>query len=644
VFLLVLSLSLTVFENNIAVAQEAPPSSANLKALRFQQLNLDNNLPNSHIKAILEDKHGFMWLGTEEGLVRYDGYNFEIYKHKPDDDNSLSSDNINALWEDPNGIIWLATMGGGLNRLDPATKTFTSYKQGIDERTSIADSNVTALAGDQAGNLWFGMNNGQVDQFNTQTRIITHHAIQHCTPTPPPVQKIVVDSKAGAVWFISGILVKLELATGSFSCYPPKPSTPTPVIHFSDFVEATTGALWLAEDKALYRFDPQTSEFTSFLPQPPTTSTPPSSSNQTPPPLGNQTVWGFSVLIQANDNEGTLWLGSRNPQVPLYSFNLTTSQFIPQYKNDTANANANNVTALYQNREGLVWVGTQTAGVDLLNPHQNQFDFYSTYLAKQTPTDNTNQDKAPIHAIYQEPAPSGIIWLGAAFNLVRFNPQDNSLKQFPISTNSDSTNSQITQPPGTGINSIIPDDQGNLWFDYNNGLYRFNRNTEQMQAYGDAAFGQAQAGGRNFHQVIQDQTKNLWVLTNNTLLYFDRTTQKFGKPYQVHAPDIPSELKQAKAHVIFSDRNNNIWIGGEGFLNRLDPQTGRIQGSYTKPHVQDILPNVVIQAIYQDQTGILWLGTNGGLVRFEPKTGKAKTYSEDDGLPSNMVVAVLADQ
>src|SRR5215210_3455793 len=147
-------------------AQAEPPirpgAARSGASLRFRHLTADNGLPNNHVETILQDRRGFMWIGTWEGLARYDGYRLLTYKHDPSNPGSLSSSAIMALLADRNGMLWVGTREGGLNRFDPISQTFTRYQPDPANPKSIGDSGVNALAEDQAGVLWVGTNNGQL--------------------------------------------------------------------------------------------------------------------------------------------------------------------------------------------------------------------------------------------------------------------------------------------------------------------------------------------------------------------------------------------------------------------------------------------------------------------------------------------------
>src|SRR5579885_1866913 len=154
----------------------SPPPDT-LTPLRFRHLTVAQGLPGNHAEAILQDRQGFIWLGTWEGMARYDGYGFVTYKHRLGDANSLSSDSVVTMTEDRAGIIWIATDDGVLNRFDPRAQTFTHYPT---RTPRIGEEHLTALAEDASGDLWIGTDNGRLDRFDPRTGAIDRHSIPAC--------------------------------------------------------------------------------------------------------------------------------------------------------------------------------------------------------------------------------------------------------------------------------------------------------------------------------------------------------------------------------------------------------------------------------------------------------------------------------
>ena len=187
-------------------------------SLRFRHLTTDDGLPHNRIEAMLQDRRGFMWFGTSDGLARYDGYRLITYKYDPHNPRSLSNNIVTALLEDQAGMIWVGTREGGLNRLDPDTLSFTRYRPDRNDPGSLGGNEISALANDQAGNLWVGAG-GQLNRFDATTQKFARYPLAPCGINSP-IKKIVASAE-GALWVAAGGLQKFEPDTGAAACYFP---------------------------------------------------------------------------------------------------------------------------------------------------------------------------------------------------------------------------------------------------------------------------------------------------------------------------------------------------------------------------------------------------------------------------------------
>ena len=248
--------------------------------VRFLHLTQEDGLSQNAGLAFLQDSRGFVWIGTQDGLNRYDGHAFTVYKNDPDDPASLSYNSINALLEDRDGHIWIGTWGGGLNRFDPRTQQFTRFQDDPENPISLSSDNVTSMLQDAAGTIWVGTLGG-LDQFDPQTGGFTHYRSDPDDPTSlssDAVSTLFEDSR-GALWIGTGGLSvagaglnQLDRATGKFTRYTHDPANDQSIAgnNISAIVEGPDGALWIGtggfsvEGAGLDRFDPRSGVFTHF--------------------------------------------------------------------------------------------------------------------------------------------------------------------------------------------------------------------------------------------------------------------------------------------------------------------------------------------------------------------------------------------
>jgi diguanylate cyclase (GGDEF)-like protein len=614
-----------------------------LTSLRFRHIDVSTGLPDNHVETILQDHAGFIWIGTWGGLVRYDGYHFLVFKNNPDDPNSLSNDNISQLLETSDGKIWVATRSGMLNRFDPATQQFTRYKL-----------SASSLVQDRQGTLWAATASGQFGRLDPQTGVFQPQTLTNCLNTGPQAmfRKMGIDPQTGALWLVGTALFRFDPATGQSNCYnPPTPprsmanpapnsgdlinavpvpgNGPEPAstgVRFTDVSTSQPGYLWLAGNVGLFKFDKATGTFTVFR----------LDKNAPGPaqPVSDRPT-ALNVVSLYLDKEGVLWLGADGTD-GIYKFDLKTEKIIAHYSTDPANADsyaAGPTWAIMEDREGLLWFGSVITGINILDRRQTQFTYY-----RRDPLSDNSFPRTPIQALYQEPG--GKIWMGSNSEIASFNPQDGTFQHFltyagPL---------PATRPEAVAISAFFPDDQNGLWFDGVDGLYRFDRQTQQTQVYRAPEMLQNVGQGIEIDSIAQDSRKNFWVLSKNFLYYFETAKLRFTERIPVRAPDATGVLKPVIARIVLLDRQGEVWVGGIGFLGRLDRQTGQFKGYFSDPNNPESMPNLTPSQLYEDSRGYIWIPSSGGLIQFNSSTESFKLYTEKEGLPANTLFGMLEDE
>ncbi|HYF62222.1 MAG TPA: two-component regulator propeller domain-containing protein, partial [Herpetosiphonaceae bacterium] len=618
-----------------AVPPAQPPPQFNRQAmLRFRHLTVDDGLPSNQITAMAQTSRGFMWFGTNEGLARYDGYGFIIYKHDPDDAGTLSGNQIGALAEDSAGRLWVATANRGLNRFDAASGRFIRYLPDPANPDAIADATVAGLAIDGAGMLWMQVGGGRdsrLGRFDPQTERFTHYPLQCNGRGMARIRRILIDQPTGVVWLQSDDLARFDPRTEQLTCFNPTANPGSinerTTFRFADMARGSDGLLWLTSSDGLYTFDPAGEEFTRFvLPGagPPGAAPPPPGDGAPgagPPAAGGST----STVYQ--DAAGLLWVGAIGGR-GLFVFDPQAERFIANYTYDPTNPaglSSAVIGDIYQDREGLLWMSTNSAGVSSLDLRQMQFSGFRLNPLSEPPF------PAPgIQGIYEDAA--GLIWIGSNDTLVRFDPADGSYTHFL----SFSGPLPLSMPRSRMIASIMPDPAGNLWFDGIDGLYRFDPRTETFTGFRDLGLDPGRP--RELDYAIQDADSNIWLLANDTLLYFDLASERFTRSIPIHTrPGL-----QRRGITLARDPSGDVWIGGGGFINRLDSRTGKVASTYHEPR-QPGMPDVDVNSIHIDPAGKLWMGTSGGLLSLDPASGAFGQYTTDDGLSSNVIVGVQGD-
>lgn len=643
-------------------------SLAQPRAFDFERISLEQGLSQSVVTCILQDRKGFMWFGTMDGLNKYDGYGFTIYKHDPQDDNSLSNNSITALYEDRFGMLWIGTRDG-LNRFDRVTERFTSYRHDPANLHGLSHNNISALREDRANaedGLWIGTMGGGLNWFDRKTERFysyQHDAANSNSLSNDQVRAIHVDD-SGVLWLgTAGGLNKLILeknhgpapAVAQFTHYKHDPNNPNSLSHnlICAIHEDRRGVLWLTTfGGGLNKFDRTNEIFKRYLHDEKNTN---SLNHNTARPICEDPL------------RGTLWIGTSGG---LDEFDTTTEGFT-HHQNDLANPNSlsnNDVWSVYEDRSGTLWAGTYGGGINKFSEAKEKFAHFKhepgnpyslghnmvmsihedrsgvlwvgtgggglfQYEARQQkflryqhdPNNAASLSNDGVAAIYEDH--TGTLWIGTGDGLERF---DRTGKRF-IHYRNDPANPHSLS--SKGVSTIYEDHTGTLWIGTGaGGLDRFDRATGQLVRYQYDSANPYSLSDNNVYAIFADAAHELWIGTTGGLNKFDRLANRFIRYQHDHAN--PKSLSNNHVFSIYADHHdsNTLWIGTwGGGLDQFDKRTSE----FTHFTEKDGLPNGVIYGILGDEAGNLWLSTNNGLSRFDPRAKTFRNYDVDDGLQSN---------
>jgi ligand-binding sensor domain-containing protein/signal transduction histidine kinase len=631
------------------VLAESLPEICNC-VLRFDAIGIEQGLSQSSVRVVFQDSRGFLWFGTEDGLNRYDGTNFKIFKRDPDNVNSISDGWINAIAEDQNGYLWIGTRLGGLNRYDPVSRQFTQYQFEKNDPASLNDNQITSLLVDKDNQLWVGTISG-LNRFITETQtfqqipymVMSQPSVEgeypgspdpEPTPVGIPIEPNIVtqgeklsgkvvsalfQDSAGRLWVgtSDGGLNRYDPAIASFTYYQPMTDDPASISDMSitSITEDPTGYLWIGTKKGLNRFDPLTGQFQRF----------------THDSEDSRTIVSDSINIVKADSSGNLWVGTSNGLDRLEKDRL---RFIHYQRNPVFQRSLSNdyVLSIFEDRGGVLWFGTYGGGVNRYDRALDKFAYY-----RYDPADPQSLSGDSIFPIFVDS--KGFAWIGT---------QGDGLNRFLWRTGEITRySSDPADPESLGSNwitSIYEDSKNALWIGTNNGLDNFNpaANTAKHYRY-DPANPESSISSNLVYTIYEDRRNQLWIGTFAGLDRFDRTAETFTH-FRPNADD-PDTLSGNRIVAIYEDRDGYLWIGtAENGLNRMDPQTNQFTQYRYDPMAQNSLSSDSILSIYQDTKGRLWVGTaGGGLNLYRPESDSFKNYVEKDGLPNGFIYGILED-
>ncbi|WP_019029155.1 two-component regulator propeller domain-containing protein [Colwellia piezophila] len=584
-------------------------------SIRFDHLSIEDGLPHYSVRSILQDSRGFLWIGTEDGLARYDGYSFKSFKNTSQGPISLSAKYITAITEDRQGNLWLGTIGGGLNRFNPTTESFKQYSHDPDNLNSLSDNNVFAITEDRQGNLWVGTVNG-LNRFNPQTESFKEyrHDPDNLNSLSDNNVFAITEDRQGNLWVgTENGLNLFNPQTDTFQHYRHDPDNLNSLSH--DSVSTITidrqGNLWLGTRGGLNRFTPQTESFQLYRPD---------TIN-----LYNPKNAGITSITE--DRQGVLWMGTRDS---LYRFNPKTKIF-HLYSHDDHNPHTlsdNHIYAITADRQGNLWVATGK-GLNRFTPQTVIFQHYS----HDTNNPSSLGDDF-VQAITEDK--QGNLWVGTRVGLNRFDPKTKSFQLYRYDANN------LNSLSDNNVSAITVDQQGNLWVGTSDGLNRFNPQTESFKHYRHDPNNLNSLSDDSVTAITEDHQGILWVGTSDGLNRFNPQTESF-KHYR-YDPNIFDSLSDDYVTAITEDINGNIWVGtAHRGLNRFNPQTETFKHYRYDPNIFDSLSDDVVLAITEDHQGNLWVGTNNGLNLLDKQSDKFKRFDIKNGLPNDSIYGIEED-
>jgi signal transduction histidine kinase/ligand-binding sensor domain-containing protein len=619
------------------------------QSVRFTHLTNLDGLSQSTVKAIVKDNQGFMWFGTEDGLNRYDGYNFKVYRHQPKDSTSLRRSHINTLYIDRSDNLWVGTANGALSLYDRRKDAFIHFKESTPGFSGLSQKSVTAIYEDQQHNFWVGTfwklnlldrKTGKVVQFANDAKDTSSISSDFIT--------CITEDSRGNLWVgTSAGLNLMDRNTKKFKRFlTPENSNGHTVGDIRTIYEDSSGRLWVGTTNGLNLFNYGTGRFTRYIHV-----------------EGVETSLFDNRVNSIQDApNGNLWVGTQNS---LELFDTRKQVFIhhlgDRYVSTALNKNGN-ITALLWN-DGILWAGTYQGGINKFDVSLTYFDSYSN-----NPRDAESLSFNIVNSFAE--SPDGNIWIatgGGALNLwkraenkfIRFNPDPankNSLSTWGllsvyqgkknnylwigtygscVDRYDPATNTFKHYTKGDGpdnlnndaVYAIFEDSRGNIWMGTNGGgVNVLDQATGTISKYVNDPNNKKTVAGNFVRCFFEDRSGKIWIGSTGGASVYDPVKEEFTQYNQDNF-----ELESDVVHSLYGDKEGNIWIGTlGGGLNKLNPATKKITGYTTS----DGLPDNTINSIIEDEDGRLWLSTNNGLSRFDPKTGVFKNCDLNNGIQS----------
>jgi len=591
-------------------------ASGNPDLYKFIRLDIDNGLSDNQVNTFLKDKNGFMWIGTNGGLNRFDGQTFKSFKYDPSNPNSIQNNFVNKLFEDHNSNLWIGSRGT-FQVFNPKTETFSSDNELFHKNIPIPATTIADIFRDSAGNIWFINLQSGLYQYNLKTDsviLVRHISDQPNTISSNQLSSMGEDSK-GNFWVLStdGILEKLD----------PKTFRVTEKFNIKANAEgANSFRLFIDADDDIWIYNQSNPNGLSYLKQS-DKKIEVFSAQSDRYKLSNDLI---SEVIQ--DENGIIWVATDHGGINLINKKTFQVEYLLNNPDDEHSLSQNSVIGLYKDNSGIIWAGTFKRGINYY--HEDLLIF--KHIKHQPSNPGNSLPFNDVNCFTEDRA--GNLWIGTnGGGLIYY---DRANERFT------SYRHQPGNPASLSNDIIIGltfDHLGDLWIGtYFGGLNRFDG--KRFQTFKNNPNDHTSLSDDRVWEILEDSRHNLWVGTlGGGLNLFDREKNLF---YHYRAGDANSVISDFILNIM-EDSDKNLWFGTAEGLNKLDNTTGRFE-SFTANQAAGGLSSNNIITIFEDSRGFLWIGTKYGLDLYDKKTKTFRVFRENDGLPVSHIQTILEDK
>jgi two-component system sensor histidine kinase ChiS len=649
-----LGLILLLFVYNWAVSFSGNITIDN--GLTFKQVSIDKGLSQSSVFTIIQDRFGFVWLGTSDGLNLYDGYEFKIFKHEPLNRNSISSNYITCLFEDQSGDIWIGTKDGGLNlynrqtrqftrylkdkdnfkgpnsayitciyqssngniwvgtkdaginEFDVIKKTFRSFKNKFKDVNSLGSNNINCIVQDKKQNLWIATEGGGLNQFDLSTesfkKALKNDEDESSFGTDFIKSLIPLKEQSGTMLIVTKNAEIYSLNTQSFQSNPIYEEA-TKIIkkqeaEISTAIIDNNNNLWLASmNQGIFIIDLKTGKV---------------GHQSHSPKISNTLSTDFVRTIYPGTN-GIIYIGTDGGGLQIFNQHSVKFKNFQSNPFESSSLNDNDIWAINEYNNNLL-LGTSSGGLNILNPFSGEA--YALMQNKNTANDLSNNYVCSI-----VPDKSGKFWLATrGGGICIYNPVSNTFTTLKHEAENQNSLS------GDNIYTLFLDSYNTFWIaTINKGLNTYDLNSSQFKRFKHQPNNSKSIGSNGVVNVFEDHKKNVWLaLEQNGVDCYDRNKDEFI--HFTHDKNNPNSLSNNDVICVFEDSYHTIWIGTSSGLNAYVPSTNKF---FFIDEAKG-LPNGVIYGMLEDNKKHLWFSTNKGICQFKLPTPESLSSNQENAL------------
>ena len=599
--------SVMLFSKTLLYAQ-------NLDNLQFDQYTtehyvMEKGLSQNSIFSIYQDKIGFMWFGTWDGLNRYDGYSFVPFSatHKGIEQEVGRNESINYIVDDEEGNIWIATEAG-LIKFVRKTQKYYVFSFVLDKENVLSSNSLSCLIFDNEGYLWIGTDNG-LNKFDTKTNENTVFKRDFSNPNAIAsnvINDIQLDDD-GDLWIATQMgLSHFILEENKFENIYKTRGLLSDSINCIEVIGSHK--LWVGTARGLNYIDYSKNKILEFSFE------------------GEKVFHNKNITAIYYDKKGYLWVGTLKNALYLYDLRKKELHHYQNIPGNKRSLSSNEITEIFQDKSGDVWIGT-SVGLNRVDYNKSKFRHYSTSY----PYGEDYISNDMVWAI-EEIFPNEF-WVGTNNGINIFNKNQQNVSVMNVE------NSFMTS---NNIRSIYKDSKGNIWIgSFDSGLIKYNTNNGSFELINNMST--PAISHNTVWNVLEDSRGMIWIATDDGLNRYNPKTNQTRVFF--HDPKVRGTIPGNKILAIYEDRQNVLWFAIFGGLARYDRRTESFITYKSDPSNTKTLSSNRIFSIYEDSKGMLWITTmGGGLNKFDRNIGEFTRYTESNGLSNNVVYNVKEDK
>ncbi|QQS35100.1 MAG: hypothetical protein IPM56_12650 [Ignavibacteriales bacterium] len=621
--------------------------------IRFDHLTTEDGLSQSTVFSIVQDRKGFMWFGTQDGLNLYDGYKFKIFRPDALDSASVNDLGIRNLFVDHNGTLWVLGLSGNICSYNSDDNTFNHHLITAENKSDLKAIRIISVAEDTQNNLWLISTSGKLFKHDSTLKRfveVRYNFDDDINVDNLHVQCAYADSKNN-IWFGTweGVL-RFDISKNTLHSFE---DTKGKKIELGgstvfDIKEDVTRCLWFASaDGGISRFHPETSALEIFRANKNETNSLPSDrimkilpddegiwigtidaglcylnmndKNVTTYKYNPSVSWSISngaIMSLYKDNSGGLWIGTSSGGVNRFDKRKQKFGYISHNSEDKTSLSHNTVLSICEDTDGGLWIGTDGGGLNYKPALSEKFEKYLTNPVSVGSNSITALCTDTRGRIWIGTDPGVNSKAGAVFIYDRKKKSLSHFKKFKINLG--------------GVSAMLAGSNDEIWIGtVNEGLFKVNLNTEIIENFRSIKDDENSIGGNSVFSIYEDREGMIWIGTHNKGV--SRLDTKSGKVNRFVLKEKDSSSINSNTVWCFNeDDNGTLWIGTwGGGLNSFDKKTEK----FTHYTIRHGLPSNVVYSIITDSSGNLWLGTSKGLCKFNPSTQSIRNYNKSEGLP-----------